>query len=192
VRIWIGTERGEHGQTKLTFVWEPVPNRSGDASRMSESPSRVTLSTTGATANPYFRGPVPASTLSPRPLPPGSGAPTGGAVSFDVQPGLLLLKMTVEGSAAEILDAETLEFKIPDFMTPQVSLSTPKVFRVRTPGKLLQIKGDPQAVPSAAREFSRSDRLLMRVAGYGPGDVPPTLTARLLDRTGQSISENCA
>ena len=94
--------------------------------------------------------------------------------------------MSVEGAASQVLDAETRDIAIPD-LAARVALGTPRVFRARTVRELQQAKDDPQAMPVAAREFSRTDRLLIRVPAYGPGTTPPVLTARLLNRAGQPM-----
>ena len=52
-----------------------------------------------------------------------------------------------------------------------------------------QLKGDAQAIPTAGRDFSRSDRVLIRIAAYGPGTQPPKVTAKLLNRAGTPMSE---
>jgi hypothetical protein len=39
------------------------------------------------------------------------------------------------------------------------------------------------------REFSRADRLVVRVPVYGPGGTTPAFTAHLLNRTGQPMNE---
>jgi hypothetical protein len=44
-------------------------------------------------------------------------------------------------------------------------------------------------VPTASREFSRTERLLVRVPAYGPGVKPPTVAAKLLNRTGQAMAD---
>jgi hypothetical protein len=66
---------------------------------------------------------------------------------------------------------------------------TPEVFRARTVREFQQLKADADAVPIAGREFSRTDRLLIRLPAYGPGNTVPTLTARLLNRAGQAMSD---
>jgi hypothetical protein len=98
------------------------------------------------------------------------------------------LRLSVEGSAgAGVIDSEVREFVIPDLTTTQTTLGTPAVFRARTPRELQQLKGDPQAVPATLREFSRTDRIFVRVAAYGAG--APAVTAHLLNREGQPMSE---
>jgi hypothetical protein len=54
---------------------------------------------------------------------------------------------------------------------------------------LSTIKANPAAIPTADREFSRTERLLIRVDAYTPGGVAPAVTARLLNRSGQKMLE---
>ena len=119
--------------------------------------------------------------------PPAASAPA--RVTFEAKPGKIQLRLSVEGAASEVLDAETREFAVPDLTSPQTALGTPEVFRARTLRDFQQLKGDPKAVPVAAREFSRSDRLLVRVPAWGPANSTPKLTARLLNRGGQAMSD---
>ena len=59
VRTWIGTDRGQNGKTKVTFVWEPMPKTAGDQLRGSEQPARVSLMASSSEGAPLFRGRVP-------------------------------------------------------------------------------------------------------------------------------------
>ena len=81
------------------------------------------------------------------------------------------------------------EITVPDLTAPQTLLGTPQVFRARTVREYQQLKADPDAVPLAAREFSRTDRLLVRVPAYGPGGTAPPLSVHILNRAGQPMSE---
>jgi hypothetical protein len=78
---------------------------------------------------------------------------------------------------------------LPDFTRVQVSLATPRVFRGRTVRDLTTIKANPNAVPTADRDFSRTDRLLIRTEAYTPGGAVPALTARLLNRGGGKMAD---
>ena len=51
------------------------------------------------------------------------------------------------------------------------------------------LKADAVAIPLATREFSRNDRLLIRVPTYGPGGTLPQLSAHLLNRAGSAMQE---
>jgi hypothetical protein len=98
------------------------------------------------------------------------------------------LRVTVEGSAAQTLDTETRELTVPDMTSPQTTLGTPMVLRARTIPELNKLKADPDAVPSAAREFNRIERLVVRVPVYGPPGAA-TIKAHILNRAGSAISE---
>ena len=41
----------------------------------------------------------------------------------------------------------------------------------------------------AGREFNRTDRILVRVAAYGPGNTSPAVSVHLLNRAGTAMSE---
>ena len=105
-------------------------------------------------------------------------------VTFEVSPGKMQLRLSVEGAASQVLDTEMREITVPDLTRRRPMLGTPEVFRARTVRELQQIKADPDAVPVAVREFSRTDRLLIRVPAYGPGDTAPALSVHLLNRAG--------
>ena len=173
VRTWIGAERGENGKTRMTFLWEPVPAIPGLAGP-AEHPASVSLTAAGSNGASYFRGRVPSS---------------ASRVAFDAQPGTVQLRLSVEDANAAVLDTETQTISVPDLTTPQTAFGTPAVFRARTVRELQQISADAAALPTAAREFSRTERLLVRVSAYGPGASVPTVTARLLNRAGESMTD---
>jgi hypothetical protein len=67
-------------------------------------------------------------------------------------------------------------------------LGTPELLRARTARDLEAARANPAAVPTASRDFLRTERLLVRVAAYGPGGTAPAVTARLLNRNGDGMS----
>jgi VWFA-related protein len=201
-RFWVGTARGENGKTRLTFLWEPATPVPGQ--RAEEPASRVALTAISPDGRPVFRGRVPdeapdasaPSSSGPTAsgssaVPPGSTASVrpGGVASFDVPPGRLELKMVVEGSHGQVIDSAGRELTIPDYNTVQVSFGTPRVYRARTLPELQSIRSKPDAPPTAEREFSRSDRLFIRIDAYAAGGVTPALNARLLNRGGKAMSD---
>ena len=143
---------------------------------------------------PIFRGRVPDVAVAS--ASPGSAA-TGGPLSagargparvtFDAKPGKMQLRVSVEGGASQVLDSEIRDVTVPDLTAPEASLGTPAVFRARTVREFQQLKVDPQAIPVATREFSRTDRILIRVPAYGAG--ASAMKAHLLNRTGEAMSE---
>ncbi len=192
IRTWIGTSRGENGKTKVTFVWEPMPRAPGAPPLPdSQQPARVAVTAVGSEGAPYFRGRVPdvalASTSSASAAAGGSPSRGPSQVVFEVPPGTMQLRLSVEAAASGVIDSELRDVEVPDLTKTQTSLSTPVVYRARTPRELQQMKSDPQAIPATLREFSRTDRIFVRVAAYGAGG--PALTAHLLNRAGQQMSE---
>ncbi len=99
------------------------------------------------------------------------------------------LRLSVEGDAAQVLDSEVRDIAVPDLSSAQTALGTPALFRARTVREFEQLKKDLDAVPLTTREFSRTDRLLIRVPAYGAGGAAPTITAKLLNRTGQTMMD---
>jgi VWFA-related protein len=194
VRTWIGTSRGENGKTRVSFVWEPVARPAGGRDGSSgEAPARVSLMAVGSDGSPIFRGKVPdasapaAATTSAASAQP--SAARGSRVTFEARPGKMQLRLSVEGSAAQVLDSEIRDITIPDLTSPQFLLGTPELFRARTVRDFQQLKADADAVPTVGRDFSRTERVLVRVSAYAPGSAPPMLKARLLNRAGQPMMD---
>ena len=192
IRTWVGTSKGENGKTRVTFVWEPMPRAPGSPPLPdSETPARVAVTAVGNEGLPYFRGRVPdvalASSSPSAAAAAGNGAKGPSRVVFDAPPGTMQLRLSVEGAGAGVIDSEIREIAVPDLTQTQTTLSTPVVYRARTPRELQQMKADPQAVPATLREFSRTDRVFVRVQAYGAGG--PMVSAHLLNRTGQAMQE---
>jgi VWFA-related protein len=196
VRTWIGTSRGENGKTRVSFVWEPVARPAGgrDGSS-SEAPARMSVMAIGADGSPIFRGKVPDAASAPAAANTSAAAGAqasaarGSRVTFEAKPGKMQLRLSVEGSAAQVLDSEIRDITIPDLTSPQFLLGTPELFRARTVRDFQQLKADADAVPTASRDFSRTERVFVRVSAYAPGSASAMLKARLLNRAGQPMMD---
>jgi hypothetical protein len=183
VRTWIGNARGENGKTRLTIVWEAMARPPGQAVRESERPARLSVTVVGADGQAIFKGAAPST-----PSPNLTGL-AGSSVSFEVPPGRVQLRLSTESADAGVLDSEVREITVPDLTVPQVVTGTPEVFRARTVADAQRLKADLAAVPTASREFSRTERLLIRIPAYGPSAGALKFGARLLNRGGQSMAE---
>ncbi|HEU4925468.1 MAG TPA: VWA domain-containing protein [Vicinamibacterales bacterium] len=179
-RFWIGTARGDNGMTRVTFSWEPITAAPGTASDPNAQAARIALTASSPDGKQLYKGRVPEEAAA---------AATGGAVQFDGPPGPLQMRIVVEGQRGQVVDSVSRDLTLPDFTKVQVSLATPRVFRGRTVRDLTTIKGNPNAVPTADRDFSRTDRLLIRTEAYAPGGAVPALTARLLNRGGGKMAD---
>lgn len=196
IQTWIGTSRGEDGRMRVTFVWEPAP--AGPGARRDE-PVRVVVLAAGAEGSPYFRGTVPGDGAPGVSEPGNAGTPKIGSgapattlrppqhVSFHADPGRMELRLQIEGSEG-VLDTDVQEITVPDLSRPEVAFSTPRVLRARNAVEYRGIMAASDPVPTALREFRRTDRLLIRFAVYGPGTEIPAVSGQLLNRGGKPMS----
>jgi VWFA-related protein len=198
-RFWFGTAKGENGRTRVTFTWEPVPPVPG-AAKETEPAAVVALTATAPDGRPLFRGNVPDDPAAGGSPPGGSApagtstpaattAPAGSTTTFEAPPGQVQFNIQVKGARGQVIDSMTRELTLPDYTKVEVSFGTARIFRARTVRDLSTIKANPAAIPTADREFSRTERLLIRVDAYTPGGVAPAVTARLLNRSGQKMLE---
>lgn len=199
VRTWVGSQRGDNGKTKVTVVWEPMPVSPGARRDPVGSLSVLAADSAGSLvyrgrsggngAVNVGSGPGAARPAAPANVGAAAAAPPQ-VVTFDAPPGKLELRLTVEGlDGAGTLDRENQTIEIPDFSAPQPSLSTPRVFRGRTARDLQMLQADASAIPTVARDFSRTERLLIRFDAYMPGTEQAAPTARLLNRAGDKMAD---
>jgi hypothetical protein len=107
----------------------------------------------GPDGAPYYRGRVPDATPGSTGPAAAAAASTPARVTFEANPGKLQLRLSVEGSSAQVLDTETREIAVPDLTASEVVLGTPQVLRARTARDYQQIKSDPDAVPFPSASF---------------------------------------
>lgn len=194
-RFWIGTTRGENGLSRLTFAWEPIDIPASD--KRTEPASRIALTASAADGKPVFRGRIPesappapgATAATPSATPPTAGPARGGSVTFEVPPGQVQLRITVEGERGQVVDSVTRELTVPDYTRVEVTLGTPRLYRARTVREVQGIRANPDAMPTVDREFSRTERLLVRVDAFAPGGSVPDVTAKLMNRGGAPMSD---
>lgn len=187
VRTWVGTSRGENGRTQVTFAWEPTR---GQSARLGEA-ERVLVTAMGDAGGAFYRGRVPEeSASSGRGLARGGAAGAEAAVTvatFEADPGLMQINLAIEGAGGEVLDRDRDEIEIPDFTGPDLVLSTPAFLRARNNLQWEELVEDWEAPPTPARDFRRTERLLMRFDVYAPGTVIPELEAWMLNRRGDRL-----
>jgi hypothetical protein len=160
-----------------------------------------------ADGRPVFRGRVPdASSPAVPELAPGSAGsgsaasgstapgsatpvPAGASVSFNAPPGAVELRLVVENDHGQPIDSTTESVTVPDYAKTDVSLGTPRVFRARTAREMMLLRNNLDAPPIANREFSRGERLLIRVGAYSSAGTQPDVTAKLLNREGHAMAD---
>ena len=182
IATWFGASRGLDGKTRVTFTWEPAVGVPGDRARQA-SASRIVLHASAADGTSLFEGSV--QPAGPR-LDRVDEMPARAV--FDAPPGLLRLRMSIEDEAGRPVDSDVREVSVRDLTAP-IALGTPQVLRARTARDFLALENDAEAVPVVAREFSRTERLLIRFPAYAPRDTPLAVSVRLLNRAGQAMRD---
>ena len=170
VRTWVGYDRGDGGQTRVSVVWELLPRRD---QQQREQPDRLSVTASSAEGKEYFSGDGPIS-VSPQRL------------GFSAPAGRMDMRLAVAAATtAETIDRDILNLEVPDLGTP-TALSTPRVYAVRTANELRAVTGDAAAVPTARREFLRSERLLIRFDAYGAAAAD--VVAAVVNWTGERLA----
>lgn len=176
IRPWFGMARGDQGDTRVSFVWEPAPRVPGDRSS-GQAPARVALTVTTLDGQPVFDGVVRAA---------GALASSAGdersMVSFRAAPGRLLVQMAIQDVATRVVDREVRDLVVGAFSNA-VSIGTAEVLRARTARERRSLAADPDAIPVAARQFSRAEQLLIRIPVFTSGEEPE-VSARLTSSLG--------
>ena len=180
IQPWFGLSRGADGQTRVTFVWEPSIAVPGDRAR--PTPARLELIVLGAGDAVVFEGSV---------LPTGparveaAGSEPLRAV-FEAAPGPLRLRMKIQDASRKEVDFDVREIAVRD-LRGAVVIGTPEFLRARNAREFRALDNAPEAVPVSSRQFSRTERLLVRFPAYVPDGQQPSVSARLLNRLGQPM-----
>jgi VWFA-related protein len=182
IRPWFGMSRGDDGATRVSFVWEPAPRVPGDRNP-APAPARIGLSVTTLDGHPVFEGVV---------LPSDTGLFDPNAVrqsraSFESPAGRLLVQMAIEDATARVVDRDVRDLVVGGFPGP-VTIGSSEVFRARNAREYNVLASDPDAAPVASRQFSRTERLLIRVPVFSTGGAP-VVSARLVSGFGGAMRD---
>jgi VWFA-related protein len=181
IRPWFGVARGATGNEQVSFVWEPAGRIPGDRSR-TDPPARITLTASKPDGTEVFEGVVRSV---------GYGADDPGdapaRVVFETAPGRLRVRMSIEDAASRVVDTDVRDLIVTPLTAP-VALGTAEVIRLRNARDFRMVEADAGAVPVAAREFSRTERLLIRLPAYA-ADGSPVVSAQLVSKLGSAMRD---
>jgi hypothetical protein len=192
IREWFGTGKGEGGRTRVTFVWDALPPVPG-----LERSQRVSVALQASRgARVYYDGTVGDPPPAGDAARPAAGAteraaapPAPALATFEAEPGTLQVRITIKGEKGETLDSEMRDLPVPDLTEMRVALSTPAVYRTGNAREYQALLASPSPVPTPAREFRRTERLVVRFAAYAPGSEQPAVSARVLNRMGKGMAD---
>jgi VWFA-related protein len=176
VMLWVGAHRGVAEKARVTLAWEAIAIPGQDAV---DKVARISLVATSGGGQAVFKGPVPADATANR---------LAGMTSFEAPAGLLRLRVTTENSTGQRLDSNDVSFEVADFTAAQPIIATPLLFRGRTAREIVTVRAAANALPVAARQFSRTERLLLRFDAYAPGGTTPKVVVRILNRVGDALA----
>jgi VWFA-related protein len=174
VRTWVGFDRAEDGRSMVTLVWEAAPNTAA-----ADAPDQLAVLANFVTGDVLYRGKVARDPNALRP---------SGRVSFPSKPGAMRLRLTAETASGQMIDSEEREVLVPDYTKVGPTVTPPEVYRAQNARELNLLRQSATALPTTAREFARTEQLLLRFKTYGPGGTPPALTMRLLNALGDTMS----
>jgi hypothetical protein len=181
IRPWFGVARGADGKTQVTFVWEPAARVPGE--RVRRAVSRLVLSALAPDGTVLFDGPVPPT----GPATVDEAGATPARVVLETPPGRLRLRMSIQDAASLVLDQDVRDLAVRDLRSGVV-IGTPEILRARNTREFRLIDVDG-GVPVASREFSRTERLLIRFQALGPDSARVAVSATLRGRGGQAIRD---
>lgn len=178
IDVWAGVVPAPRSERQMIVTWEPAARP--PASRERAEPARVELTARAAGAT-LFEG-----TLSPG----GGRGDSPRAARFTVPAGLIEIDMRVLGPDGALLDSDIRDVQVPDLERKNATIVlSPQVIRTRTMNEFRTALADPAALPTNARVFSRTDRLVVRLPAWAPDDAAVQAGLRVLNRRGQLIRE---
>ena len=78
---------------------------------------------------------------------------------------------------------------VPDSPSPKLAVMPPDVWLVRKPADLKAVQSGTPPPPETAREFARSDRIVMKIVLEGEGVPAAALSIGLIDRRGKRLTD---
>jgi VWFA-related protein len=164
IHPWFGTSRGPDGLTTVIVTWEP-----GSAPPRNQHIGSVVLKATADDGRVLFQDRVDSR------------------AAFDAPPGHIQLDMTIQGIDGKTLDSDYRGMDVPNLRVSRPTIATPQILRTRNAREFAAESVRLDVAPVAAREFSRTERLIVRIPVYPADDSAPTVTVTLTNRAGTPI-----
>lgn len=98
-----------------------------------------------------------------------------------------LVRLTRPGSEEHPGEVPTI--LVPETASPALSLQAPSLWLIRTPADLKAAKSETPPPAHPGREFTRNDRILMRIAVDGELAPKASISIGLIDRRGKRLTD---
>ena len=163
--FWIGISPAAENGCDVSVAWKPRPGLEGRAAAAGLS----LIARAGDET--LFQGTV-----------------KNGRAVFRAVPGDVQLDLSIHDDTGGVIDREQRTITVPNPGTTSLALSTPVVFRARNTSEYKSLASDLDgATPFAGRDFSQTDRLLVRAHPYGTASAEAEITAQLLGPRGNTL-----
>jgi hypothetical protein len=90
--------------------------------------------------------------------------------------------MRIEDAAGRVVDTDVRDLIVRPLNSP-VAIGSAEIIRARSARDFRALAGDARGIPTPSREFSRSERLIIRVPVYAQSGEPE-VTAQLVGKPG--------
>jgi hypothetical protein len=107
--------------------------------------------------------------------------------TFDAPAGRVLIDIRILDDKGVVLDTDARDIEVPSFTGPRPTILPPAVLRITTAREYRAVLHNPDAPPLPAREFRRTERLLLRVPAFEANGTPARVAATLLNRWRQPM-----
>jgi VWFA-related protein len=178
VQVWSGVTNMSATGATIAVTWEP-----GAGAGLGRSPAtRVAVTAKTPDGKLLYQGMLaPVRTGGP-------GAADSDRAEFGAPIGRVQIDMTVLGAGGEKIDTDVRDLEIPVLKPDTVLLLPPIVIATQSAREFRDLAASKDAAPVPAREFRRTERLIIRVPAY-TGGAAAQVSARLLNRVGQTVKE---
>ncbi len=176
IESWVGMMMEPDGRRRVIFTWAPAPvsSRSKPAAR----PELVTVKVSTPAGKVMFEGDVHAARA-------GALSPSRAtSVVLEASTGRLQFDLTIQRADGTTLDTSSQDFEVSEVKGSAPVIFQPQLFTASSAREFREIAGDSNAAPQPAREFRRTDRLLMRVPTFDPGGGEVKVSAKLINQVG--------
>ena len=160
--LWIGVAPGGEGACQVNLAWTARQELNG------RSAAASVLVTATSKGQKIFEGTMQEA-----------------GATFEATPGTIQFDFSIRDSGGEVIDREQRSLTVPNPAGTTLALSTPVLSRARNTSEFRSLSTAP--IPHASRDFTRADRLLLRVSPYGSAAADASVTAELLGPRGNTL-----
>lgn len=179
---WLGMTMDPSGRRRMIFTWTPSSTLAPVSRRIPVRPDVVLLKVTTLSGAVMFDGEV-------RPARgPGITSQRADSATFLVDQGRLQLDLTILQADGTKVDTGSQDFDVPEIRPGRPLILPAQLFRAASAREVREISTDLNAAPLPGREFRRTETLLLRVPTWDTSGAAVTVSARLINRVGSTVS----